>query len=95
MEPIRQLVKDYGLRAKFSLVLGLAEPEVLSMLVIFETDQDLAKFSSCYDEKLLSTMFLNELVKTDYPKVTFKHQPVFLHSHETIIRHGGYGTYFR
>jgi hypothetical protein len=75
--------------------LGLAEPSKLRITVIFPTDVTLERFLASPDRSDARRDALTMLMRANYPTAGVAFSVVQFHSHETIMRRGGYHYYFK
>jgi hypothetical protein len=91
----RRKIESLGYRPKrVYLSIGLAEPEVLSGSVIFSTDAELISFRAARHQDSVVKAFRERLAQSLYPRKAVAMISFGFHSHEEILRKGGYHRYF-
>ena len=92
---VERLLHDAGYSPKSAaLDLGLSDASGLCLTVIFRTDNILREFESTSLKNSLLHSFREELSASGYPAKAIPLVSVSFHSHEQIIRSGGYLLYF-
>lgn len=84
----------HGLKS-ILLRFGLAGPEGLQVLMVFKTDAELAAFRATKYQGLLIAHFQERLARGIYPKTAIGKIGITFHSHEEIMRGGGYYLHFK
>jgi hypothetical protein len=75
--------------------LGLADPSKLRIAVVFPTDGELSRFEASGTREQAGRVVLDSLQRARYPTEALSTQrTVSFHSHETVMRSGGYHNYF-
>ena len=92
---IAKLKNDDLHTKKCELSLGLAQPEELELLVIFETDAQLNRCKELHVEDSLTDLFRNYLPRSFLLNDELNGPSVSLHSHQHIMNNGGYYYYFK
>jgi len=91
----RRKIESLGYRPKkIHLGLGLAEPELLGAVVIFSTDAELISFRAGRHPDSVVEAFRQRLAQSLYPRKAVPKTSISFHSHEEILRKGGYHRYF-
>jgi hypothetical protein len=93
---VKQYIKTLGFNPmSVALWFGLLGPEELSVLIIFNTDKELAAFLNANRTEDVIATFRKHLSKGLYPKHTVSQVRINFFSHEEIKRIGGYYLYFK
>ena len=93
---VRRLLSDAGYFPRsIDLSLGLAEAGELELIVVFHTDRILKELDLSPHKTSITTLFRDELTASGYPLGAVPLVYVSFHSHQEILRRGGYYSYFR
>ena len=93
---VKRHVQSVGLEPRsVQLWLGLAPPNNLHLLVVFKSDAELEQCRRCNLEATALQLFRERLSRSIYPKPAASQAIVAFHSHEEIMRGGGYYRYFK
>jgi hypothetical protein len=89
------MIEEHGFQPKkLEVWLGLAEPDHLELVVIFNGDSEAEKAMHELSGKLKDA-FRKHLADSWYPTRFASMAGFSIHSHENIMRNGGYYTYFK
>jgi hypothetical protein len=92
---VREFLTSHGYVPKsVESTLGLADASKLRIVVIFETDAELSRLASSGEEAEVEGVARQALEIAAYPMAELR-TIVSFHSHETIVRSGGYHNYFQ
>ena len=93
---LRVYLREIGLppTALWSSI-GLAEPALFRIVVVFATDALLASFDRSPHRSLAGGLVLSHLQARGFPTDVFAEPPLSTHSLEAIERQGDYQRYFQ
>lgn len=88
-------LEGVGIRPKeIGIRLGLADPSKIAAHVVFWNDVDLNRFLALRRNEEVEKIWLDSLTSSGYPIGAEKFGKISYHSHEAILRGGGYYWYF-
>jgi hypothetical protein len=91
---LRRYLSSRGLKPKTIVAfLGLADPSELRTYVIFDSDSTLEVVKGSAIESDLRALWATALAASQYP-AKVSGSSLSFHSHEEILREGGYRNYF-